>query len=81
MFAGLLPHDGAAGGGGAAGHGCYRGEQGRHGGEGRKRACRLLVGMHPISSFVLGYMRMSSAALSFIMVYFHLHSYVLQVTF
>ena len=24
MFAGLLPHDGSAGGGGAAGHGCCR---------------------------------------------------------
>lgn len=29
MFAGLLPHDGSAGGGGAAGHGCCRDKDGR----------------------------------------------------
>lgn len=37
MFAGLLPHDGSAGGGGAAGHGCCRGKQGRNTGERRKK--------------------------------------------
>lgn len=38
MFAGLLPHDGSARGGGAAGHGCYSGQTSKnHGRQGKVR--------------------------------------------